>query len=1020
MIRFAVILTTTLILSTGLLAQNSLINTHSSISFKEGIELFQRKNYAACRTTFENWIKDAPDILLIPEAKYYIAISAINLFNNDGEKLIEDFILQYPEHPKAILAYYELANFYYRNRKYKDAAEYYEKIDPVRLNDQMLMESKFKEGYSWFNQKETEKALESFDHAKRLKSPYQAAAAYYAGFLNLKTNKYEEAVKDLEIAESSKSYEDAVPPLKAQAYYGIGDYDRVINYSKPYLRGDKPVKAKNEINLSVADSYFQKGEYAEAAGFYDDYLKPVRNPDPSVLLRAGYCEFQIGSYQRAEAFLKRAALDKDSVGQFSSFLLGQTYIKLDNKTFALTAFNKARQLDYSKKIQEEATFYYGKVAFDNSNYSEALTVFIEFKKEYPDSKWNSEVNDLISQSYLNTNNVDQALAYIESLPTMSVRVRSVYQKVTFKKGIELFNAGRYYDAVRILTKSVEYHYDDEVQSEAYYWLGEAYSIGNKQEEAIQAYKNVFEIEDTGRFISHIKAKYGIGYIYYNMKDYEKALGYFREYVEEVESLHISLFLNDALLRLADCYYATKNYENAIGFYDRAIRRGNPEKDYAYFQIGMIHGIEKRVDNAVGNFERVIEEYPDSRLFDDALFYKGQVTFENGNYELAIKRFTDMITREPQSAYIPQTYVNRAISYYNLQNLNAAIKDYQFVIKEYPQSRVANSALLGLQEAMNAANRTEELSEYIALYKAANPDSKDLASIEFESAKSLYFNLNYSGAIRAFREYLNNYPESPFLLESHYYLGESYYRNGDKKEAIQEFEFVSKDITSKWYNRAILKLAVLNKDLGNHSDAKNYFQRLNAIARNKKEQYNAWTGLMESYYELEKYDSVKLYAQMILDKGIVTANAQTRANLYYGKAIEALGNKGEAIDYYISTVNTANDQFAAESQYRIALIFYEEKEYRRSLETLFNLNENFSSYDYWIGKSFILIAKNYLGLKENFQVEATLNSVIERSPNEEIREEAKQILNELESIKEEAVQADTVQTDSLEIDINEEY
>ena len=215
-----------------------------------------------------------------------------------------------------------------------------------------------------------------------------------------------------------------------------------------------------------------------------------------------------------------------------------------------------------------------------------------------------------------------------------------------------------------------------------------------------AYTNVFEIDDGGMSISSLKARYGMGYLYYNSKDYKLALKQFRTYVERLELEDQDLFLNDALLRLADCYYATKDYERAIGFYNRAIRSGNPDKDYAYFQLGMVHAIEKQISKAIENFDKVIEEYPESRYFDDALFYKGQVTFENGIYDQAITRFTSMISIKSQSPYVPQAYVSRAISNYNLQNLDAAISDYQYVIKQYPQSKVANNALLGLQEAFS--------------------------------------------------------------------------------------------------------------------------------------------------------------------------------------------------------------------------------------------------------------------------------------------------------------------------------
>ena len=80
---------------------------------------------------------------------------------------------------------------------------------------------------------------------------------------------------------------------------------------------------------------------------------------------------------------------------------------------------------------------------------------------------------------------------------------------------------------------------------------------------------------------------------------------------------------------------------------------------------------------------------------------------------------------------------------------------------------------------------------------------------------------------------------------------------------------------------------------------------------------------------------------------------------------------------------------------LARIDFTKGEYKASVETLFQLNEEFASYDYWIGKSFILIADNYLKLDELFQSKATLNSIISKSPVPEIVEEAKLKLEKLE-------------------------
>lgn len=60
-----------------------------------------------------------------------------------------------------------------------------------------------------------------------------------------------------------------------------------------------------------------------------------------------------------------------------------------------------------------------------------------------------------------------------------------------------------------------------------------------------------------------------------------------------------------------------------------------------------------------------------------------------------------------------------------------------------------------------------------------------------------------------------------------------------------------------------------------------------------------------------------------------------------------------------------------------------------------------SYDYWIGKSFILLADNYVALKDTFQAKQTLQSLIDNfevdpSDPEDIKALATARYNELDA------------------------
>ena len=132
----------------------------------------------------------------------------------------------------------------------------------------------------------------------------------------------------------------------------------------------------------------------------------------------------------------------------------------------------------------------------------------------------------------------------------------------------------------------------------------------------------------------------------------------------------------------------------------------------------------------------------------------------------------------------------------------------------------------------------------------------------------------------------------------------------------------------------------------------------------------------------------------------------------GKSFLALDEKSEARDYLEQTVESAKDENGAEALYLIAELLYENELHQESIDKLFFLNGNFSIYELWLGKSFILIADNYLAMGEDFQAKATLQSVIDNSPIEEIVDQAQlKIL----TLDEKAEEMENIELDTLEVE-----
>ena len=969
--------------------------------FQTGLELLSHHEYGSSYKTFEDYLRIYPlSDSRKADAEYYRAFCALNLYHIQGEKLLEDYIASYPRYPKAIAAYFNLANFFYAEKDYSKAARYYSIVDFLSLSGEQQNTGRFRWGYCLFSQKNLKEALDQFNAIKGLGGQYGPAASYYAGFIESSTGDYPNALIDLKRAETNNSYAGIVPLMIANVYYKQKDDAELLKYSEVVLARESTSSA-DEISLLAAETYFKKQDYKNALALYKEYLdNHERNVDQGVLYRAGFSAFTSGSDEQAFPYLKSAASDGDSVGVYASYALGLLYLKRQEKPLALIAFEVAKNFKKDLRVAEESLFQSAKINYDLGRPDVAINEFETLLKDYPESFHAQEIKELLSQAYVNASNYNKAIEYIDALPKRSLAVDRAYQKATFLKGTELFNKEDYAQAVQFFEKSLHYPVDPEFVGETSYWSGEAYSLGRKYDQAIPLYEQALGTLSKPEIVR--ATRYGLGYAHYNLQQYEKALVSFKDFV--AKSAPSEPNYTDGIIRLADCYYVSKAYPEALSFYRKAIQLNSADADYAHLQSGIIQVVQRKYADAGSEFELVIKN-PSSRYAEEALFQRAQMDFELSKYAPAIINFTKLINSSPTSRLLPYAYTRRAAAYFNLKNYDQTANDYIAVLEKFPTHPATQDLLLPLQESLNLANRSTEFDRYLGKFKQANPDAKGIESVEFETAKNVYFNQNYAKAIELLSNYCTGYSESPRLTEAKYYEAESYYRLKEPSKALEIYQQISNDDAFAMLSKVMARVAELEFKQGRYENAVTAFQKLTRLAVNKKEQHIAWNGLMESYYLLAKYDSTDVYAKKVLEQGSINASAQNKASLYLGKSAMAKGDYETAKDEFLTTLNMARDEYGAEAKYLLGEIFYLTKEYKQCSETLFSLNTDFAAYHDWVGKSFLLLADNYDAMGELFQAKATLKSLIANFPIQDIRDLAKEKLKviEQEELKKKAIE-----------------
>ncbi|WP_266365958.1 tetratricopeptide repeat protein [Tellurirhabdus rosea] len=987
----------------SLQAQRTLSYTEPDRHYRNGIEWFEKNNYAAAREEFQQYLTSRRSVLNTGDlnavnAEYYLALSGLYMDLPGAEVQVDRFVKTNTTHPKAAQLFGDLGEYYFYKGDVDKAITFLEKAVRQNQNYARAAQNKYLLAMAYYGKQDFRQALPLLNQIKQDTGLDQApAASYYAGVINFRNGNFAEALSDFRRVEKNPAYQNDVPNWIVQSLYKTGRYDELLTYAEPLLARNRANAAQlADVALFTGEVYYNKGQFAKAIPYYRQYSNTKgRSVPPPIQFRLGDALYKTGDYAGAINSLKNISAGKDTVAQYAAYRLGVSYLQTNNPNYALNAFDQAARLTFNKPIQEESAFNHAKVQLDLNNGAEAARELTDFLKKYPNSSYENEANELIGEAYFASNNFPAAISYIEGLRRRTPKINASYQRVTYNQAVNDFNAERYDAAITNFDKSLRNPVDADLRNSAQFWKGESFSAQQKYNDAIPLYNQVIK---AGNGELATKSLYALGYAYYNQKDYSRAGTYFRDYISRAGRGGDPQTVEDATVRVADSYFASKNYNEAIRYYDQAIAQGRIDRDYATYQKGLILGFMDRVTEAKNLFEQVVTRYPTSRYVDDALFQMANVDFEKSSYQSAIRGFTRLINEKPKSYLIPQALLKRATAYGNLQTYEPAVQDYKRILDQYGNSPAAASALIGLQNALSDAGRGEEFGSVVRDYKKQNPGSSDLQKVEFENAKGLYFNEKYAQAVQALTAFIDDNAGSPLIYEARYYLADSYFRSNDPTNALRFYYQVISDNKTDFVSRAAARAADLERGQKNYPKAVQNYRIVQAQAASKADQVTATLGLMDTYFAMGRYDSTQVYAREVLQLGNTVPGATNRGQLMLGKAAYQKGEYPRALEEFEKTIRLAKDDNGAEANYWIGDIQYKNKKHKESIQTLLRFNADFAEQEYWKGKGFILVADNNVALNELTQAKAVLNSIIENSTLPEIVQEAKQKLAALEERK----------------------
>jgi TolA-binding protein len=982
-----------------LFAQQTKYYDDPDMSFRLGSDLIEKKQFGAAQKVFEQILEILPagESLMRLDAEFYDALCDYNLNRPEAGNKFNKYLQNYPDHTKTNQAHLYIGYIEYDKRKYRKALERFELVDPYQLSPEQLPEYLYKKGFCFLQQDDFIKAREVFFPILNTASEYSEAVNYYYAHIAFLEQRYGDALQYFERVSEESEFSNEVPFFILQIHYIQNNYKKIMEIGPQMAEVLKDKQQKAEAARIIAEAYYVNNRFDKALEFMGIYntlsgKSLTRNEN----YQLAYSYYQTGDFGKAIGYFQKVTGEKDDIAQNAFYHLGGCYLKTDEKIFAQNAFYAAWQLDADPHIKEDALFNYAKLTFELAYdpFNNSISALTQYITDYPGSERMDEAYSYLTSIFLSTKDYQAAINAIEGVRIKNDELRKAYQRITYRRAIQLFNAAQWEAALENFRKSLANNFDAEYTARARYWTAETYFEMGNFTRAIDYYDRFMVSAGAYDLDIYPMTKYNLGYAYFNLKYYDNALIAFSQFTERPSSSHIN-FVTDAVLRMGDCYFVTNNYKEAIAEYNNAIQRNSTNSDYALFQKALSEGALGNHDQKIITLQELINNYPQSAYQDDAWFEKAEsFLLLDDNYN-ALENFTQLISQFPNSSYVIRAILKSGLVYYNQNDYDNALEKMKLVVNTYPGAPESKEALATIRNIYIEQNEVEKYYDFAQSVPFANVTANEQDSITYLAAENIYVNNYCEGASKAFADYLQKFPNGSFVLPASYYKAECDYKTGKLKAALESYSFVLQYPKSQFTENALVKAGQLNYDFENFDAAlKNYLQ-LEQIADYPQNVTISIAGQMRSNYMLQNFSEAIANAEKLLQRERLDNDQTIDANYIIAKSALALDDLQLAAMQFQITNDLSEGERGAEAKYMMVVIQFRLKNYQKAEDLVFELANEYPSYEYWKAKGFIMLAEIYVENDNVFQAKQTLQSIIDHYPGKDLKQTAAQRLEQLE-------------------------
>ena len=437
------------------------------------------------------------------------------------------------------------------------------------------------------------------------------------------------------------------------------------------------------------------------------------------------------------------------------------------------------------------------------------------------------------------------------------------------------------------------------------------------------------------------------------------------------------------MRLGDNYFLLKKDGEAISNYQNALDLGVPNGDYAYFQMARSLDYSAKGDNAVYAkkaiaLEKLLEQYPNSNYYVTAIYELGLTYRVQEKNDKALEYFSRIVSDYPQNSNVRKALFKMGVIYFGKGDFARAEDVFNQVIDDYPDSEERLAAIDQVKEVYKAQDRLADYPGWLAskginaAEGAFDDDFYQVAMQELEAESPDCYKV-----IAKFEEYLNKVSSPKHAVSAHFHIAQCKYGMEDFIGAITHYDQVIAAPNNEYSEQALVEASEINfYKRKNYQAALSNYATLEKVAQKTANVRLSKIGQMRCFYQLGNHQFAAAYATKVLLVINDDADLEVQAQYIEGMSLRNMNEYELALVSLRKAVEITKSALGAEAKYNIAEIYFEQGNHEESEVEIMELVRQKPSYDYWIARAIILLADNYVAVKDYFNAKHSLESVIE--------------------------------------------